>query len=115
MQHIISIFYPKLTGSPINFSSLVETFSFFAPHSHTARFERLAQAPEAYYHALDDAIYDLSCEAFVLLPGWKHSNGAKRDRERAIQRGKPVFPLESYNNSAIEEFLASLKSWARQA
>lgn len=87
---------------------------FFAPHGHTARFERLAQAPEAYYHSLDDAIYDLCCEAFVLLPGWEHSSGAKRDRERAIQQGKPVFPLKSYDDSAIEELLSSLEAWARQ-
>ena len=87
---------------------------FFAPHSHTARFERLAQAPETYYHALDDAIYDLTCEAFVLLPAWKTSNGAKRDRERAIQQNKQIFPLENYDDGALEKLFASLEAWARQ-
>lgn len=45
-----------------------ELVGFFAPHSHTARFEVLAQAPESYYHTLDDTIYDKVCEAFILLP-----------------------------------------------
>ena len=87
---------------------------FFAPHSHTARFERIAQAPEAYYHALDDAIYDLACEVFVLLPAWENSIGAKRDRERAIKQNKPVFFLESYDGGSIEKLLASIEAWARQ-
>lgn len=87
---------------------------FFAPHSHTARFERLAHAPETYYHALDDALYDLACEAFVLLPGWESSSGAKRDRKRAIQQSKQIFALTSYEDETIRELLTSLETWARQ-
>lgn len=87
---------------------------FFAPHSHTARFERLAQAPETYYHALDDAIYDGACESFILLPNWETSNGAKRDRERAIQQHKPIFALENYSDDAVKALLHSLEAWARQ-
>lgn len=87
---------------------------FFAPHSHTARFERLAKAPEAYYHVLDDTIYDLVCEAFVLLPLWEISNGAKHDRERAIKQGKPIFELKSYEDKDINTLLHSLEEWARK-
>ncbi len=85
---------------------------FFAPHMHTARFERLAQAPESYYHALDDNIYDRVCDAFILLPGWENSSGAKRDRERAVQRKKPIFVLETYDNEDIDELLFLLEEWA---
>lgn len=88
---------------------------FFAPHSHTARFERLAQAPESYYHALDDAIYDGVCEAFVLLSDWEISSGAKRDHKRAIQQHKPIFSLLSYDEKDIKKLLHSLETWARQA
>lgn len=87
---------------------------FFAPHNHTARFERLSQAPETYYHALDDAIYDRAAEAFVLLPGWESSSGAVRDRERAIQQNKQIFSLESYNDETIRKLLNLLETWARQ-
>ncbi len=87
---------------------------FFAPHSHTARFERLAKTPETYYHILDDTIYDLACEAFVLLPFWKTSSGSKRDRERAIKQGKPTFVLKSYDEKDINALLYSLEKWAQK-
>lgn len=87
---------------------------FFAPHSHTARFERLAEAPESYYHDLDDAVYDRACEAFVLLPLWKTSGGARRDRERAIQQEKSTFELISYGDKDINVLLTALEEWAKQ-
>lgn len=85
---------------------------FFCPHLHTARFEKLAQAPEEFYHALDDAIYERACDGFILLPGWKQSNGARRDRERAIQSEKRIFGLSSYTEHAINTLLPALDLWA---
>ena len=85
---------------------------FFAPHSHTARFERLAQSPEPHYHTLDDTIYDLACAGFVLLPNWKNSSGARRDRDRAIHQGKPIFELKSYEYQDISTLLSALEIWA---
>jgi hypothetical protein len=87
---------------------------FFAPHSHTARFERLAQAPESYYHTLDDALYDRACEGFILLPDWKNSRGARRDHRRAVEQGKHVFCLKSYSDEDMNLLLRSLQEWARQ-
>jgi len=85
---------------------------FFAPHSHTARFEKLAQAPETYYHALDDAIYDRVCDGFIVLPDWGNSSGAKRDRNRALDQNKPVFYLLVYCDDQIQELMKKLKKWA---
>ena len=98
-----------------NYFGVNDLVGFFAPHSHTARFERLAIAPETYYHALDDAIYDRACEAFVLLPGWENSSGAKRDHQRAIEQKKPLFLLKSYDDTDIDQLLRSLENWARQS
>jgi len=86
---------------------------FFCPHSHTARFNVLAQAPEPYYHLLDETIYDRACEGFVALPEWPHSSGAKRDVERAMAQGRPVFTLASYDDGDVEALLDELDEWAR--
>ena|SRR3989344_3999774 len=86
---------------------------FFIPHTHTAQFEALAEADEAYYHALDNEIYDGACKAFVLLPGWKISNGAMRDHKRATEQGKQIFELKSYEENDILALLYELESWAR--
>ncbi|MEK7503287.1 MAG: hypothetical protein AAB556_02480 [Patescibacteria group bacterium] len=86
---------------------------FFCPHSHTARFEKLAEAPESYYHALDDAIYDRVCDGFIILPNWRNSNGARRDRERALEKihRVSIFELDSYEEKEIETLLLSLEKW----
>jgi hypothetical protein len=85
---------------------------FFAPHSHTARFEKLAQAPESYYHALDDAIYDRVCNGFILLPGWESSSEVVRDHKRAADRGKTIFVLKSYDDKDVKILLDLLEIWA---
>jgi len=87
----------------------------FAPHSHTAQFERLAQAPETYYHAFDDAIYDRACEAFIMLPEWDKSSGATRDCKRAMEQKKKLFFLASYEIEDTDKLLNSLEQWARQS
>jgi hypothetical protein len=86
---------------------------FFAPHSHTARFEQLAEASEEYYHELDDAIYDRACDAFIVLPGWQTSHGACRDHDRAIRQHKPLFFLASYHDEDVKTLLELLKHWAQ--
>lgn len=97
-----------------NYFAENQTVGFFAPHSHTARFERLTKTPEPYYHALDETIYDRACEAFVVLPCWESSSGARRDYERAIQQRKSVFELTSYNDNDINTLLKSLEEWAQK-
>ncbi len=89
-----------------------ELVGFFSPHSHTARFEKLADTPEHYYHTLDDAIYDRACDGFILLPDWEHSSGAKRDRERAIAQCKPIFALDDYDKATTNALLDELEKWA---
>ena len=85
----------------------------FIPHTHTAEWEKLAEAPEAYYHALDDAIYDGACVGFVLLPDWKNSSGARRDQERAEQAKKKVFELLSWQEQDIRILLFQIAEWAK--
>lgn len=85
---------------------------FFAPHIHTARFEKLAEAPESYYHALDDAFYDNVCEAVVMIPGWTGSIGAKRDKLRAEEQNKKIFFLMSFDDECVKLLLESLETWA---
>jgi len=86
---------------------------FFCPHSHTARFERLAEASESYYYVLDDAIYYRACDGFVLLPGWQASNGAKRDKANAISRQRHIFELKSYEEEDMQALLEEIAEWAR--
>ena len=84
----------------------------FAPHTHTARFEKLAAAPESYYHALDDAIYDRSCDGFILLPDLDKSSGAKRDLERAKTHSKRIFILTDFEDAALQKLFGELEAWA---
>ena len=85
---------------------------FFCPHSQTARFEKLSEAPESYYHALDNTIYDKACDGFILLPEWENSKGARRDYNRAIEHKKPIFTLTDYNELYINTLLQQLEHWA---
>ncbi|MBI4133954.1 MAG: DUF4406 domain-containing protein [Candidatus Terrybacteria bacterium] len=87
---------------------------FFCPHSHTARFNVLAQAPEPYYHMLDETIYDRACDAYVVLPDWKQSTGAQRDYRRARDLGRPVFDLASYRDGDVRKMLTRLERWAHR-
>ncbi len=84
---------------------------FFVPHSHTARFEKLSTASESYYHALDDAIYDGSCTAFILLPKWENSSGSIRDRDRAFAQKRPLFKLTDYSDESIQKLFKELENW----
>ena len=86
---------------------------FFGPHSHTARFEREVDVPESYYHALDDALYDRACDGVVCLPNWEESSGARRDIDRALENGKRIFVLMSYEASVVASLLDELEAWAR--
>lgn len=95
-----------------NYFAENQLVGFFAPHAHTARFEKLARAPESYYHVLDDAIYDKVCDGFIVLPDWENSTGAKRDRRRAIENNKPVFQLLTYSDYPIQELMKKLEKWA---
>ena len=95
-----------------NFFKKNKLVGFFCPHSHTARFERLAEASEPYYHALDDALYDRACDSFVLLPGWEKSQGAQRDFKRANARIKAIFYLKSYDQVDMDYLLVRLERWA---
>lgn len=85
---------------------------YFAPHTHTAMFEKLADAPESFYHELDDLIYDRACDGFVLLPDWKKSTGAQRDRQNALKQEKLIFELEDYGDNSMSWLLKSLEEWA---
>ncbi|MDP3963676.1 MAG: hypothetical protein Q8Q39_04215, partial [bacterium] len=67
---------------------------------------------EAYYHALDDAIYDQACDGFVILPGWEGSGGARRDKARAENKGKPIFELKGYADEDMLCLLIHLHTWA---
>lgn len=101
-----------ITIAIANYFGTTGLVGFFAPHNHTARFEKLTQAPESYYHALDEAIYNKVCEAFILLPNWENSSGSRRDRERAVEQKKPIFFLSSYDDNAMQILLESLEKWA---
>ena len=85
---------------------------FFAPHSHTARFEKLANAPESYYHILDDTIYGRACDGFILLPEWENSKGACRDHENAVTAKKRIFVLTDYNVLYVKTLMKQLERWA---
>jgi len=96
------------------FFSDSKLIGFFCPHSHTARFEKLANAKEEYYHTLDDAIYDSACEIFVLLPGWEDSKGSVRDVKRAKERKRRFFLLKDYSVENIRFLLQGMERWARR-
>ncbi|MEK9175741.1 MAG: hypothetical protein AAB795_04120 [Patescibacteria group bacterium] len=97
-----------------NYFKETRLVGFFIPHTHTARFEVLANAPEQYYHELDDSIYDSSCKAGIMLPEWNKSNGARRDCARFIQQKKRLFELKSYEEADIIVILNELERWAQQ-
>lgn len=87
---------------------------FFSAHSHTARFETLARAPEPYFLTVDDTIFDRACDAFVLLPNWRKSPGSIREHEWIKSVKRPVFKLRSYKFRDIERLLDQLENWAEK-
>lgn len=85
---------------------------YFVPHTHTAMFEKLANAPESFYHALDDAMYERACDGFILLPNWESSKGARRDYNNAVAARKKIFTLTDYNNLYMNTLMQQLERWA---
>ena len=101
-----------ITIAIANYFAKSNLVGFFSPHSQTARFEKLAEAPESYYHALDDAIYDRACDGFILLPGWESSSGSRKDYNNAVVLERPVFVLMDYNDLYMNTLMQHLERWA---
>lgn len=95
-----------------NYFSINQLVGFFAPHTHTARFEKLTQAPGSYYHALDEEIYNKVCEAFVVLPEYHNSQGSLKDMKRARDQGKTIFVLGNYDIASMRKLVEALRDWA---
>jgi len=85
---------------------------FFVPHTHTALFECIAGAPRTYYHALDEIIYNRTCDAFILLPDWDTSSNSKCDYDRAKKQGKTIFELRGFDTYSINTLIKQLDDWA---
>lgn len=60
------------------------------PHCNTAYFDDFCEQPEAFYLA---GTLDLMrrCDAVVMVPGWRDSEGAKAERNQAYADGLLVF------------------------
>lgn len=78
------------------------------PHLNTAHFETDCEVDYETYLRGDFAIIE-RVDAVVLLPGWKDSKGAVREREHAQKHSVPVFeypalpPSETARESALQK------------
>ncbi|MBI2676630.1 MAG: DUF4406 domain-containing protein [Candidatus Yanofskybacteria bacterium] len=95
-----------------NYFSDSKLVGFFCLHNHTANFEKLANASEDYYYALDDVVYDRVCDGIIVLPGWEDSKGSVRDFERARDKQKSLFILSNYSEESLQLLLKGLEVWA---
>jgi hypothetical protein len=62
-------------------------------HEVLSPHETPLSASEAPWSAClrEDYIALAGCEAIVLLPGWQHSEGARRELKRAVRQGQGVY------------------------
>ena len=81
----------------------------FCAHTHTAHFEVKAKAPEPHYYALDLAMLRNACSAYLAMPRWKDSRGARFEHEESIKLGLPIFYPKS------PEDLDEVEAWYRIA
>lgn len=66
---------------------------FFCPHNHTEHFEKKAKAPEDFYRKLDMTFLKRIADAILVIPGWKKSEGVKKEIGWAKKNGlKTFFP-----------------------
>lgn len=75
----------------------------FTPHLNSAHMEIDCKKSAEFWYEADLEILR-RCDAVFLLPNWKESVGAKKEREVALASGMPVF-----------EDLADLKYYLRHA
>lgn len=64
------------------------------PHCNTEDMDGAAGVtPEEDYGKFIEADLDLvaRCDAVLMLPGWERSHGARLERNRAAELGKPIF------------------------
>lgn len=67
---------------------------FFCPHLHTHHFGSKADADETFYHRLDFHFL-MRADGILMMPEWRTSGGARRERDWAIAKGLPVFYPQS--------------------
>lgn len=66
-------------------------FTCLCPHKNTAHFERICpQIPYERYMEGDLLLVERS-DAMVMMPKWRASKGAPRERAHALQLGIPVY------------------------
>jgi len=80
-------------------------FTVICPHTNTGHFknEDNGGIPEPDY--LDGYMHIVPrCDGIVLLPNWKNSHGANKEKELADSLELPVFDLEDYTIDNIKRF-----------
>jgi hypothetical protein len=66
------------------------------PHCNTANMDGAAGDDYEKFMQADLDMVERLADAMVMVPGWKASSGARREREAAMKKGIPVFDLETY-------------------
>lgn len=66
-----------------------EQVACLVPHSLGRYFAKGPGSPAYWY----DATMEMAnrCDAVIMVPGWETSTGSKRERQRFIDRERPVF------------------------
>ena len=68
-----------------------EGYGFFCPHLNSAHFEVITPEVEADFWRDKDMRFLEVADAMLLLEGWEHSQGAKRERIAGLDSGIPVY------------------------
>ena len=70
---------------------------FFCPHLNSAHMEVIApSAPSDYWLKMDLEILQYAW-GVLLVPGWRDSNGARAEKDFALERGIKVFTYSFYD------------------
>lgn len=66
-----------------------DKFACLVPHSIGRYFAEGPGSPKYWYAATLEMAN--RCDYMVMVPGWEQSTGSKRERDRFIEMGRPVF------------------------
>jgi nucleoside 2-deoxyribosyltransferase len=75
---------------------------YFSPHLNSAHFDAAVPHVDYEFWMEMDFLILGKCDALVLLNGWEHSLGAKRERDFALKNDIPVFQFIGDKQEILE-------------
>lgn len=86
----------------------------FCPHMNSAHFEEYAPTVYPEYWLEMDLHFLDACDGLVLVDGWRRSEGALAEIDRARELGIPVWDVsESQHSAMLDASWRKIERWSR--